>query len=88
MDLLLDRVPDHVLVDQLFSKNKELCNIVILSANKRLSLGYVNRTLKLAVRILQLGRFFSPLVLLNRKKIVVTQQLIMVIGLSGVQFGL
>ncbi|XP_074621519.1 E3 ubiquitin-protein ligase UBR4-like isoform X3 [Acropora palmata] len=55
VDLLLERVPDHVLVDQLFSKNKELCKIVILSANKRLSLGYVNRTLKLAVHILQLA---------------------------------
>ena len=76
MDLLLERVPDHVLVDQLFSKNKELCKIVILSANKRLSLGYVNRTLKLAVHILQLGKFLSPLVLLTRKKnlMIVTQQ--------------
>ena len=68
VDLLLERVPDHVLVDQLFSKNKELCKIVILSANKRLSLGYVNRTLKLAVHILQLGKFLSPLLLLTRKK--------------------
>lgn len=69
VDLLLDRVPDHVLVDQLFSKNKELCKIVILSANKRLSLGYVNRTLKLAVRVLQLGKFLFLLIFMNNIQI-------------------
>ena len=56
MDSLLDKVSDHVLLDQLYSQNKELCNIIVLSANKRLSLGYVNTTLKLAVRFLQLGK--------------------------------
>ncbi|XP_068695175.1 E3 ubiquitin-protein ligase UBR4-like isoform X2 [Montipora foliosa] len=55
MDLLLDKVSDHALLDQLYSQNKALSKIIILSANKRLSLGYVNRTLKLAVRILQLA---------------------------------
>lgn len=59
MDSLLDKVSDHVLLDQLYSQNKELCNIIVLSANKRLSLGYVNRTLKLAVRFLQLGECLS-----------------------------
>lgn len=57
MDSLLDKASDHVLLDQLYSQNKELCKIIVLSANKRLSLGYVNRTLKLAVRFLQLGEF-------------------------------
>lgn len=55
MDFLLDKVSDHTLLDQLYSKNRELCKVIVLSANKRLSLGYVNRTLKLSVRFLQLG---------------------------------
>ena len=55
MDSLLDKVSDHTLLEQLYSKNKELCKVIVLSANKRLSLGYVNRTLKLSVRFLQLG---------------------------------
>lgn len=57
MDSLLDKVSDHSLLDQLYSKNRELCQVIVFSANKRLSLGYVNRTLKLAVRFLQLGKF-------------------------------
>ena len=56
MDSLLDKVSDHALLDELYSQNKELCKIIVLSANKRFSLGYVNRTLKLAVRVLQLGK--------------------------------
>ena len=56
MDSLLDKVSDHTLLEQLYSKNKELCKVIVLSANKRLSLGYVNRTLKLSVRFLQLGK--------------------------------
>ena len=56
MDSLLDKVSDHALLDELYSQNKELCKIIALSANKRFSLGYVNRTLKLAVRVLQLGK--------------------------------
>ena len=57
MDSLLDKTSDHVLLEQLYSQNRELCKIIVLSANKRLSLGYVNRTLKLAVRFLQLSEF-------------------------------
>lgn len=56
MDSLLDKVSDHTLLEQLYSQNKELCKVIVLSANKRLSLGYVNRTLKLSVRFLQLGK--------------------------------
>lgn len=69
MDSLLDKVSDHSLLDQLYSKNRELCQVIVFSANKRLSLGYVNRTLKLAVRFLQLGKCnfveFNIMVIVN-----------------------
>ena len=55
IDSLLENASDHCLLEQLYSKNKALCKVIVLSANKRLSLGYVNRTLKLSVRFLQLG---------------------------------
>ena len=55
LDSLLDKVPDHALLDQFYSNRKEVCKVIVLSANKRLSLGYINRTLKFAAHLLQLG---------------------------------
>ena len=56
IESLLERPCGRSLLEQFFVDGRELTKIILLSANKRLSLAYVNRTLKLAVRILQLGK--------------------------------
>ena len=55
IESLLEKATGRALLVQFYTDGTELVKIILLAANKTLSLAYVNRTLKLAVRILQLG---------------------------------
>lgn len=55
LEALLERPGGRALLVQFYSGAAQLVKVILLAANKALSLAYVNRTLKFAVRILQLG---------------------------------
>ena len=55
LEALLERPAGRALLEQFYAGHAQLARLVLLTANKALSLAYVNRTLKFAVRILQLG---------------------------------
>ena len=56
IESLFEKPCGRSLLEQFFVDGRELLKIILLSANKRLSLTYVNKTLKLAIKILELGK--------------------------------
>lgn len=56
IESLIERQSGRSLLENFYTDGRELIKIILLSANCTASLTYVNKTLKLAVRILQLGK--------------------------------